>query len=210
MIEIVNIIVSILGLYFGFGVLFGVYFVIHGAVKLDPIIGESNLSIRFLLFPGAIVTWPFLVLKLLHVEFEKDRSNISRLHRTIWMVLILVIPIMIYFSIKDLQYFPKHDHALISNKFPVSERIKFAEDEFIKAALYGLGSENVQLEITLKNPLKHPIVAVHILDENYTKGDFIGLLNSASKYYFPAYPSIKGILLYDTIKDEVITKMEFQ
>jgi hypothetical protein len=99
---------------------------------------------------------------------------------------------------------------LISNKFPVSERIKFAEDEFIKAALYGLGSENVQLEITLKNPLKHPIVAVHILDENYTKGDFIGLLNSASKYYFPAYPSIKGILLYDTIKDEVITKMEFQ
>jgi hypothetical protein len=126
------------------------------------------------------------------------------------MVLILVIPIMIYFSIKDLQYFPKHDHALISNKFPVSERIKFAEDEFIKAALYGLGSENVQLEITLKNPLKHPIVAVHILDENYTKGDFIGLLNSASKYYFPAYPSIKGILLYDTIKDEVITKLEFQ
>ncbi|WP_106793290.1 hypothetical protein [Aquimarina sp. Aq78] len=68
---VIQIIVSFLGLYFGIGFLFGIYFFIKGASQLDELITESKWTVRLLLVPGAIGLWPILLLKIIN----KSRIN---------------------------------------------------------------------------------------------------------------------------------------
>lgn len=61
---IINIFLGILGIYFAIGLLFGIYFLFKGATKIDPLMIDTKKKIRFLLFPGVVVTWPFFISKL--------------------------------------------------------------------------------------------------------------------------------------------------
>ncbi|MFS4456320.1 hypothetical protein [Maribacter sp. 2304DJ31-5] len=60
----ITIFLSILAFYFVMGLLFGLYFIFLGAAKVDPLMCDSKNIVRLLLFPGTIVTWPFLLVKL--------------------------------------------------------------------------------------------------------------------------------------------------
>lgn len=64
MITVINIFLIALAAYFGLGLLFAIYFVIKGAAKIDPLIGNSKFKVRLLLAPGALITWPCLIGKL--------------------------------------------------------------------------------------------------------------------------------------------------
>ena len=64
MITIINIFLVLLLVYAVLGLLFGIYFLFK-APKLDSALTNSKRSIRFLLFPGVIATWPFLLKKLI-------------------------------------------------------------------------------------------------------------------------------------------------
>ncbi len=70
MITAINIFMMVLAGYFGIGLLFAIYFIAQGAAKIDPLIKDSKFSVRLLLAPGAIATWPFLLGKLL--KSKKD------------------------------------------------------------------------------------------------------------------------------------------
>lgn len=58
-------------IYFVMGVCFGAYFLFKGAGKIDPLVKESKWTVRFLLLPGAITTWPLLLSKLLTSKNKK-------------------------------------------------------------------------------------------------------------------------------------------
>jgi hypothetical protein len=60
---IINIFLGILGVYFLIGFLFGIFFLIK-APKIDLLMADTKKKVRFLLFPGVIATWPFLIGKL--------------------------------------------------------------------------------------------------------------------------------------------------
>ena len=62
---LIEMFLTVLAVYFGIGVLFGIYFIIKGAVKIDPQLEDSKWSVRLLLLPGTIAMWPFLTSKLL-------------------------------------------------------------------------------------------------------------------------------------------------
>jgi len=64
MLSVINIFLTILGSYFTIGLLFGLYFLFGGATRIDPLMADSKKKVRFLLFPGVVVTWPFLISKL--------------------------------------------------------------------------------------------------------------------------------------------------
>ncbi len=61
---VITAFLTILALYFGMGLLFGLYFILLGATKIDSIMRDSKKKVRLLLFPGVVVTWPFLLGKL--------------------------------------------------------------------------------------------------------------------------------------------------
>jgi len=64
MTNLINIFLSILGVYFLVGFLFGLYFIIKGATKIDPLMRDTKKKVCFLLLPGIIATWPFLIGRL--------------------------------------------------------------------------------------------------------------------------------------------------
>ena len=64
MLLFIDIFLIVLGAYFLIGLLFGLYFVFLGAVKLDPQMGDSRWAVRLILFPGCVAVWPFLLFKL--------------------------------------------------------------------------------------------------------------------------------------------------
>jgi hypothetical protein len=61
---IITIFLTILGVYFALGLLFGLYFLLKGANKIDPSMQNTKKKVRFLLLPGVIATWPFLIERL--------------------------------------------------------------------------------------------------------------------------------------------------
>ncbi len=61
---IITIFLGFLGIYFGLGILFGLYFMLFGATKMDPFMKETKKRVRLLLFPGVVATWPFLLKKI--------------------------------------------------------------------------------------------------------------------------------------------------
>ena len=58
-----EILLVILGVYFLIGFLFGIFFLIK-APKIDSSMADTKKKVRFLLFPGVMATWPFLIGKL--------------------------------------------------------------------------------------------------------------------------------------------------
>ena len=61
----ITIFLNVLAIYFMIGLLFGLYFIFLGATKIDPQMRDSKKSVRLLVFPGVIATWPFLLKKLI-------------------------------------------------------------------------------------------------------------------------------------------------
>jgi len=62
---IVQIGVSLLGVYAGIGVLFSIYFFFKGAFQIDAIVVDSKWTVRLLLIPGAIGLWPLLLKRII-------------------------------------------------------------------------------------------------------------------------------------------------
>ncbi|MDT0605445.1 hypothetical protein [Croceitalea rosinachiae] len=62
--SIIIIFLMVFTIYAIIGLLFGLYFVFVGAVKIDPLLKDSKKKVRLLLLPGTIATWPFLIGKL--------------------------------------------------------------------------------------------------------------------------------------------------
>jgi hypothetical protein len=50
-------------IYLGIGVLFSLAFVIKGCGRIDADARESGLGFRLVIFPGAVILWPYLLRK---------------------------------------------------------------------------------------------------------------------------------------------------
>lgn len=60
------IFVKLLGIYFGIGLLFGIWFVMKGVGKMDENATSVSWKMRLLWLPGAVGLWSILVKKNLN------------------------------------------------------------------------------------------------------------------------------------------------
>lgn len=60
-VEIASWILSAVGLYVVFGVLFSLAFVTKGVQKIDPDAREGTWGFKLLIFPGSVAFWPLLL-----------------------------------------------------------------------------------------------------------------------------------------------------
>jgi len=135
-------------------------------------------------------------------------SGLRKIHKYIWILIAFVIPILMVFSIKDLDVFSSSANSkseIVSTK---SNVIMVAENDLIKATLIKIDSTN-SIEVILKSTLKHPSSILYEYDGNNEKGHLIGQLTTVGIYNFDVKESLKGIIVYDAIKEEVITKILF-
>jgi len=135
-------------------------------------------------------------------------SGLRKAHKYIWLLIAIGIPVFIVFSIKDLDVFSSKSISLSEIEATKSNVIKVIENDLIKASLIKEDSTNY-IEVILKSTLKNPSSLVYKLDQNDEKGELIGQLTTIGVYKFELEQSLKGIVVYDALKETLISKLEF-
>lgn len=132
-------------------------------------------------------------------------SGLRKAHTYIWLLLVVIIPIVIFFSIKNLALYSSESDAVSQIKDSNKKHLTSFENELIKASVY----EN-SIELILKSTLKNPSSIVYEMNEEGTKSNSIGQMTSAGIYNFTIHKLPKGIIIYDAIKNVEITKFSFK
>lgn len=65
---LIETLVAIFYAYFGLGAVFGLYFVVQGAARIDADAHHLPLQLRLLLWPASAALWPVLLVKVLRSE----------------------------------------------------------------------------------------------------------------------------------------------
>jgi len=135
-------------------------------------------------------------------------SGLRKAHKFIWLLIIIGIPTLILFSIKDLELFSSKNISLSEIEATKSNVIKVAENDLVKASLIKKDS-SITIEVILKSTLKNPSSLVYELNKNDGKGKIIGQVTTVGIYSFKTQDSLNGIVIYDALKEKLISKLEF-
>lgn len=134
-------------------------------------------------------------------------SNLRKWHLFTWIGIVITIPILMILSIKWVPEFPL-EATLEKKSIQRGAVIKSSENEFLKLTLKQT-KIGYNIEINVIKPLKTPSAGLYTMNENNSKGRFIGQITAKGIYSFPADKNIKGIIIFDTIKEKEITKIQF-
>ncbi len=132
-------------------------------------------------------------------------SGLRKAHKYIWLLLIIIVPVMMVFSIKDLDIFSSDNNTISQLKGSKKVSLKTSENDIIKASVF-----ERHVEIILKSTLKNSSSVVYEMDEKGNKSGVIGQLTTAGIYNFNINILPKGIIIYDDLKDVEITKLSFK
>ena len=132
-------------------------------------------------------------------------SGQRKAHKIIWIILTIFIPILIFFSIKNLNFFEEKKEkigATVTTK--KQDLVKTVENDLIKVNAYPKS-----IEIILKIPLKNASSVVYSGGSERDKNQLIGQLTTTGIYTFNIEELPKSISVYDELKKERITKLDF-
>lgn len=130
-------------------------------------------------------------------------SGLRKAHRYIWLILLIAIPVMIVFAIKDLEFSDTNMAEITTEEFTKKNATPDFENEIIKVAFHPNS-----IELILKKTLKNASSTVYAIDGENVK-TVIGQLTTSGKYQFNVKNAPKNIMIYDEIKDMLITKTNF-
>ena len=128
-------------------------------------------------------------------------SGLRKAHKYIWLLLIIIVPVIMFFSIKDLNLFSSGTHTASQVSGSKKMSLKSYENDIIKVAVF-----ESHIEIILKTTLKNSSSVVYEMDKKGKKSNIIGQLTTAGIYNFNINNLPKGIIIYDAIKQIEITK----
>lgn len=76
--NLAEIIVTVAGIYLGAGLVFSLWFVARGVVRLDESAAGAGILFRLFLIPGTAALWPFLVMRLRNVEAKVSDDSTAQ------------------------------------------------------------------------------------------------------------------------------------
>ncbi len=132
-------------------------------------------------------------------------SELRKIHKIIWLMLIVVVPILIFLSVLGIEKSLLTDGDLSTEISIQNQHIILENDELT----IGLEKQNsaYKLRVILKRPLKSP--APIIYGTSSTNTDiYLGVLDKKGIYTFNVERSLTGIKIYDGLKKEDIIKIE--
>ena len=131
-------------------------------------------------------------------------SGLRKAHKYTWLILLIIIPLIMFFSIKDLMIINSTNRTDLNQNYLKSIPDSKFENDLIKVAFYPKS-----IVIILKTTLKNASSTVYAIDDNNKKQKVIGQLTTAGIYTFEIYDIPNNIMLYDDIKNELITQTDF-
>ncbi len=128
-------------------------------------------------------------------------TGLRKAHKYIWLLLIIIVPMIMFFSVKDLDLFSSR--TITASQVTGSKKmsLKSYENDIVKIAVF-----ESHLEIILKMTLKNSSAVVYEMDKKGNKSNVLGQLTTAGIYNFNINNLPKGIIIYDDIKQVEITK----
>ncbi|WP_033961190.1 hypothetical protein [Psychroserpens jangbogonensis] len=132
-------------------------------------------------------------------------SGLRKAHKFIWLLLIIIVPVIMFLSVKDLDVFSSKDNTSSTLEGSKKVNLKSFENDIVKTSVF-----ESHLEIILKSTLKNSSSVVYEMDEKGNKPSVIGQITTAGIYNFEIKNLPKGIIIYDDLKNIEITKFSFQ
>ena len=134
--------------------------------------------------------------------------NLRKVHRYSWLFIVIMLPLLIMFSIKDLDFSSSKNTSLQSEKSSAKQLIKVAENELVRVS-WLQKADLKSVEVILKTPLKSASSLVYTLTKSGEKGILIGPVSTVGIYQFSFQEPLEGIVIYDTLKETPITQLLF-
>lgn len=127
-------------------------------------------------------------------------ADLRKRHKYSWLLLAILLPILLVFIIKDLDF----------NQFEnISQETNASSSNDMVDANLSKSKGTYVLELNVKSPLKSASSIVYALNMKGQKDSKLGLINGVGSYTFPSKKEIKGIIIQDVLKNQEILKLEF-
>ena len=130
-------------------------------------------------------------------------STQRKVHKYVWMVLVIVVPLIIVMSIKDLDITSIRTQKTSETAMQTGKGSVY-QNEIFKVNLY-----EESLDLVLKQPVKSTSIAVYGLDSNLVRDVILGQLSTEGTYRFTLKDRPAGVLLFDGLKNTEISKLLF-
>ncbi len=131
-------------------------------------------------------------------------SGLRKTHQFAWILIAITVPVLIFFSIKNLAVFGTKKAQPVVVETPKSNPIKVIENDQIKTSLF-----DNSVEVIVKSTLKTSSSVVYTINEKGEKEKSLGQVTTVGIYNFTLDTTIKGIVIFDEIKEIEITKLLF-
>lgn len=132
-------------------------------------------------------------------------SKQRKAHQYIWILLILAVPIIIIFSIKDLSILSLENEKILTHNESKEAPINSFENDLVQVVVY-----QKSIKTILKRTLKNASSIVYATDNKGNRLHVIGQLTTTGIYNFSTENLPKGIVIYDELKNIEITKFLFK
>ena len=174
---------------------------------MDPLLKNSKWTVRLLLFPGVVATWPFFLRKTVHYKKPAyGNSRLRKIHRYAWIGIVAIAPMIILPAIRVADFGGGNYRKIQSQEQPAPSANLITDTDQLSIELLQ-GENRPLLVLNLKIPFKNPSTSLYTL-KNDAKGVFVGQLTSGGTYRFELSSRPTGFIFYDEIKDKVITKIK--
>ncbi|UII80661.1 hypothetical protein [Flagellimonas sp. CMM7] len=127
-------------------------------------------------------------------------ADLRKRHKYSWLSVAIVLPILLVFIIKDLDF---NQHENVSQETNASSSSDIVDTNLTRSKGAYI------LELNVKSPLKSASSVVYALNMKGEKDSKLGLINGVGSYSFPSKKEIKGIVIQDVLKNQEILKLEF-
>ena len=132
-------------------------------------------------------------------------SNLRKAHKLIWILLFLTIPVLMVFAVLEIKKPAINDGNLVLTEALLGQVV--LDNEAFSISVQKVG-ETSQLHVIVKRPLKNPSAVIYGVSSEEKKEYFIGVIDKKGVYYFQLKGDLKGIRMYDAIKEQDIINIE--
>lgn len=132
-------------------------------------------------------------------------AQLRKRHKYIWLVLAVVLPVLLVFVIKDLDF---SSQKAITEQLADGSILKEIKTDNIHAVIRKQDSGYI-LEVNLKTPLQSASNLLQGVGDTSKDVFVIGQLEGIGLYRFDLDRDIDGIIIYDALKEQEIQKLEF-
>lgn len=143
-------------------------------------------------------------------------ADLRKRHKYNWLLLAVLLPILLIFIIKDLDFSNSSRH-IVNNEvrsIPFVKVLKEKENELIKIELLQETKEK-SFHLVIKKPIKSASTIGYLVYSENKKVKLPGKMDKVSGYVYSLgneklnFDAILGVILHDEIKGKEITKLEF-